>query len=1277
MQTTFLLLTYVVKNAKNTLRIAILLLFPFCSVFSQTYCEMPTGVKITSILSTKLVLVWDATSISGGSKIQVAWAPYPTSNFIFKSFSSGTSGVIDGLKPGTKYSVRVNKICGTGSTSSVLGLGALRTLTKVEELALCGPEQSGDICKALELIETGNRGSNYIDIRFPELPAAALGAYPTHTVTIRHRTLDQTGLPVGAWQSESHPFSEISSPFRLEGLTANTLYQLTVKWETFDAANVLVKSCEVNLNNTPTKGDHYAGPVFTLNLPPNITLDCSTPEPIELVFPNVTGGCTRPRVSFVDQELAPQNCARQLLRTWFALDDCGRSSTVTQTIILVDSQAPVFIDVPANNVTIDCNDNLPTEAPIAIDNCSEVVITSTEQTSPLGGCKATITRTWTATDGCGNTASYVQIINVLESIQDPNDEDEEIPPLPVNCGQPYTPPVISNATPLQSAAVNDNFTISGFPGKIKDDIITIGNGLFSGHAKVRLPFGNKVVYCAFNSVFINTDKQITIGTLTGVPDPNFVMPDTGSINFGGAICVPDPPALANGFNDQGDYILQPPYAGWQPGDISDPQHDPNGFDANGYHIETGTQYNLQGCDQDGLDSLENPCNAGSQGPYYWLQNGISAPTTSEGIAYATELQPNIRALVLEAINILITTNSTNLSNQRNTCQFIRTDLNTQIGTLDRKFFFGEADIFFKEDMNVNFASTPIPLQQNVPDRSAQVVGIESKHIELYYCDKLVYKFKQITQMLNLMKTEPGLDQEVQKVLEAIQHLTKEQVVQFQADPNKLKEWLRTLINAEILEKLLALGIVMALPAEDGIPSYLVQQKVETPPVYYKPGQHFPRIGTMMASANDETTMRILAAKDLDISPDELRFEYQQGFEYVGGIDRAFYLDAIAKARDRQYAPPGDDEGESLLPIRIEKEVGGRTYTILLDQISLTATGGTMNAYFILDVPNSGQKIVFRAENIPFTPGGMSGAGVKLRLQSDVGIRLNNAAKLIIIGSHNNTFVEFDCNGFKQIGVEADVEFCREFLLPLNPTNLEVDPNESKHVKAHFMATMPAWGEFIATITMDRFALAKHPDFKFQILNASLDFSDVSNPANFTGITPNYFSEFGSGSTFSPQWKGFFMESMMVTLPKNLNKGSTPISVEIHKLIIDDRGLTGLISVNTNVLSLSNGNLSGWAYSIDQLSIAVVANKIQGGGFGGKLHIPLFKAITNNTDNISDADCFSYTAKIIATPVGDLYEFAVTPSTVAKKMDILVGTATLEPNSSVQWFVKESAYGSLA
>ena len=159
----------------------------------------------------------------------------------------------------------------------------------------------------------------------------------------------------------------------------------------------------------------------SLNCPANVTIACT-----DDTTPSNTGSATAsdncdvsPLVSFSDATVSgacPQEYT--INRTWTATDNCGNTSTCLQTIFIDDFLAPVVICTA--NVTIQCTEStLPSNTgfPMASDNCDGAPSLSYSDVSVGGACpeEFTITRTWTATDACGNSAQCIQNIIVEDN----------------------------------------------------------------------------------------------------------------------------------------------------------------------------------------------------------------------------------------------------------------------------------------------------------------------------------------------------------------------------------------------------------------------------------------------------------------------------------------------------------------------------------------------------------------------------------------------------------------------------------------------------------------------------------------------------------------------------------------------------------------------------------------------------------------------------------------------------------------------------------------------
>ena len=119
-------------------------------------------------------------------------------------------------------------------------------------------------------------------------------------------------------------------------------------------------------------------------------------------------------LTFVDATTG--TCPQVATRTWTATDDCGNSSTATQTINIADTTAPVIAALPGPT-TIECTGTPSFAQATATDACDPTVtLTFVDATTP-GSCAGnySVTRTWTATDDCNNTSTATQTINVADT----------------------------------------------------------------------------------------------------------------------------------------------------------------------------------------------------------------------------------------------------------------------------------------------------------------------------------------------------------------------------------------------------------------------------------------------------------------------------------------------------------------------------------------------------------------------------------------------------------------------------------------------------------------------------------------------------------------------------------------------------------------------------------------------------------------------------------------------------------------------------------------------
>lgn len=220
---------------------------------------------------------------------------------------------------------------------------------------------------------------------------------------------------------------------------------VTVSFEQIPADLTGLGSCNVTITRIwkaidDCRNEAMFTQVITVNddLPPTVTavptggyLGCNPDElpTDDAIKAGVTAmdNCGAPTVlvTHVDGGVP---CARIRTFSIKAIDSCGNSSDVATVVFTwkEDLTDPVLLGLPASIANYSCLASVPAPPSVtATDNCDgNLPVNFDQSTETISACEMIITRTWSATDSCGNDVTFVQTITVLD------DEAPEISGIP-------------------------------------------------------------------------------------------------------------------------------------------------------------------------------------------------------------------------------------------------------------------------------------------------------------------------------------------------------------------------------------------------------------------------------------------------------------------------------------------------------------------------------------------------------------------------------------------------------------------------------------------------------------------------------------------------------------------------------------------------------------------------------------------------------------------------------------------------------------------------------
>jgi len=372
-----------------------------------------------------------------------------------------------------------------------------------------------------------------------------------------------------------------------------------------------------------------------------------------------------------------------------------------------------------------------------------------------------------------------------------------------------------------------------------------------------------------------------------------------------------------------------------------------------------------------------------------------------------------------------------------------------------------------------------------------------------------------------------------------------------------------------------------------------------------------------------------------------------------------------------------------LPIGIRNTVNNVQYSIGITKAVFSPEYTTLTVFCRVDIPQkdkNGQpmQLFFGADNVKLShQGGIMGEA-KLVLLGNVDIPFSdNKWQVSLYGGFDMatgdvkdlTYVTIDCDGFKEMKISGAVEFSRNLILPIDPVTKTVDEAKTtvpktyyngktvqipNRVRGEFSFMASSWNDILVNVSLQPFTLKDkrngkdfEGNFQFLVSNAVLDLSDLKNDP--TVIFPEYYAKNALLVPSQEAWKGVFIQTFDVGLPKEFQTTDTASSKErLHvgaqNLIIDKYGVSGTFYAD-NVFPLDRGITSqekSWAYSLDHIDVTIAANTFVKANLSGQILLPISKATPEKKETTAAA-----TTPTTTTPATGTANTATTPAKPAQ------------------------------
>lgn len=363
-----------------------------------------------------------------------------------------------------------------------------------------------------------------------------------------------------------------------------------------------------------------------------------------------------------------------------------------------------------------------------------------------------------------------------------------------------------------------------------------------------------------------------------------------------------------------------------------------------------------------------------------------------------------------------------------------------------------------------------------------------------------------------------------------------------------------------------------------------------------------------------------------------------------------------------------------LPAKILPSDKDERYALYLDSLNFTKDYAYATIYMVLDIgfDKEGEKLIFVGKDIRFSRKGGFTGNATLQLAQSVDVNFGEDATVTFLAEElYPTYVKFDCNGFKEISLSANIAFESSFAYPVDEYNRRID---GQKLETKFNTVIGKWEDWVAQVEISKFQLTKLPDFTFDFGVIAYDHSDLRNPSMLKSFPDNFnIDQYYGGN--EALWRGLYVERAGITMPRMFHKKESPrddMSINGYDLFIDKTGFSGLIEVD-NLLRSDEGNMSSWEYSVDHLMVDFSHGTLISAGLDGGVTLPVSSggdeyalgySATIAYDETKDETIYDFTASTESKIDFNIFNVADVELKKGSELNVLVVNKKFKPSATL-------------